>query len=498
MPSDNVRTPMSRVFLIENGAGPANVPAYQGRARALGPSWSFGDRTPVREPDPDRYGGFKIVDSIKGERDLPTLSLENRLQYALSDLLRLAKVGCPLDIQIHFGQCQNPQDFNGGWDKVMVLEIADISNWGTGELGALEQGQDSTVLETVDLTGLDFFEIVQLNITEMGETEIVQEIIAVDICDSVSCGACGIASNGCQVVFALTLTAGGSPGLAAELIFTQDAGATLGETNVTTLAADEDPSDGECIGTRYVVISNDSDSIHYAPIADILAGTETWVEIATGIVAAGSPNALWSSSATESWIAGDGGYVYKITDVTAGATVQTSGSVTSEDLGAIHGIDELNIVAVGANNAVIRTTNGGDTWVSVTGPAVGVVLNAIWMRTELEWFIGDASGQLWYTRDAGVNWTEKTFPGSGAGVVRDIKFATPTVGYLAHDTATPAGRILRTIDGGNSWYVLPEGTGSIPANDRIGALAACGEDVNVVFGGGLDDGGTDGIFVKGA
>jgi photosystem II stability/assembly factor-like uncharacterized protein len=69
---------------------------------------------------------------------------------------------------------------------------------------------------------------------------------------------------------------------------------------------------------------------------------------------------------------------------------------------------------------------------------------------------------------------------------------------MAHDTATPAGRVLRTVDGGQSWYVLPEGAGTIPANDTINAIAACGEDVNVVYTGGLADNATDGILVKGA
>jgi photosystem II stability/assembly factor-like uncharacterized protein len=178
--------------------------------------------------------------------------------------------------------------------------------------------------------------------------------------------------------------------------------------------------------------------------------------------------------------------------------VQHSGSLTTQNLNAIHGLDELNVVAVGNSNAVLVTTNGGDTWSLVIGPAVGIALNAIWMRTEEEWFVGTANGRLYYTRDAGLTWTERTFPGSGAGQVRDIQFATPTVGYMAHDTAVPAGRILRTIDGGHSWYVLPENIGSIPANDRINALSACGEDVNIVYGAGLADDAIDGVIIKGA
>jgi photosystem II stability/assembly factor-like uncharacterized protein len=119
------------------------------------------------------------------------------------------------------------------------------------------------------------------------------------------------------------------------------------------------------------------------------------------------------------------------------------------------------------------------------------------MKSDIEWLVGAADGTLWYTRNSGGTWTQKGFPGSGAGQVRDIQFATGAIGYMAHSTATPAGRVLRTLDGGFSWYVLPEQAGfSIPANDYVGALAACGEDPNLVFGAGLADNAIDGFLVK--
>lgn len=499
MVTDAVRSPFSRVWTIEDQAGPANVPVYQGQGRAMGPSWAFGARTPVREPDPNRYGAFKIVDAIKGERELPTMSLEIRYQYTLSALLAIARRGCPLDAQVHFGKCQDPRDFNLGWDKILVLEGADISNWSTSELGALEQGEDAVINETDDLSALDLYEIKTLGLSEFGATEVIGEVVAVVICDSVSCGACGIPSNGCNTVFAVTITQTGSPGLPAELIYTQNGWTTLGETTVTTLGPTEDPSDLVCVGARLVVVSNDSCSVHYALIANVLTGTETWVENAGGLTCPdGAPNAIYSTSSAHTWVVGDDGYIYFYSDITANAVTQDAGVTTTENLNDIHGIDDQNIVAVGENNAVVLTRNGGETWVAITGPAAGIVLNTVWMHSEDVWFIGAANGNLYYTRDAGVTWTQKAFAGDGAGEVRDIQFSTPTVGYMAHDTATPSGRVLRTVDGGQSWYVLPEGTGSIPANDRINAIAACGEDVNVVYTGGLADDATDGILVKGA
>ena len=379
-----------------------------------------------------------------------------------------------------------------------MLEAADISNWSTNELGALEQGQDALVNETIDMNGFDMFEIKRLGFSTLAAAEVVQEVFDIVICDAISCGVCGIPSTGCQTFFAIQTAAGGSPGLPAELVFSQDGGSTIGETNIGSLGPTEEPDALACVGTYVVVVSEDSCSIHYALSADILDGTETWIENAGGLTCpAGAPRDIFSAGAANTWVVGAGGYIYFYSDITADAVIQDAGNATVQSLNAIHGSDDQNLVAVGNLNAVVRTENGGETWAAVTGPAAGVNLNAIWVRSADEWFVGTANGRLWYTRDGGTTWTEKAFPGNGAGVVRDISFATPTVGYLAHDTAAPAGRILRTIDGGSSWYVLPEGTGSIPTNQRINALASCGEDVNIVYGAGLGAV-TDGIIVKGA
>lgn len=497
-----LKTPQSRVFTIEDRAGPSHAPVYQSLARAQAVSWAQGEVNPIRVPDPNEYGKFIVIDEITGQQGLPGLGVQFRMTRDLSSVLKLIRKGCPLDVQVHIGACKNPQDFNKGWDKVAVLEGARATTYGTDDLGALDSNENAVVNETIPFTGLDYYEIKRIAGSEIAPTEITQQVVGVSICDSRACGECGITSDGCQKVFAITMSAGGSPGLTAQLIYSSDAGATVDATTVTTLAANEDPTGIACVGTRLVVISNESLSLHYEDITDVLNGAASWTEMATGFVATKGPNAIFSRNSSMTWFAGDGGYVYFASDVTAAVTPQTAGTVTVQNLLAIHGYDDLNLVAVGASNAVIVTRDGGITWTLVTGPAAGVALNAVWMRSADEWLIGTAGGQLWYTRDGGVNWTQKAFPNSGSGSVRAIVFSTPTVGYMAHDY-TPAGgvtgRILRTIDGGYSWYVLPEAPGStMPTNDQITALAACDEDPNLVFGGGLAANGTDGILVKAA
>lgn len=487
----------TRLFLIEDRAGPANAPEYQTLSRSLGVSWAQGDLTPIRIPDPDAYGKFITVELQRGQEGLPTLSVESRLTRDQSRLLSLVRKGCAFDVQLHAGVCEDPRDFNGGWEKIYILEGALATSYDTTELGALDSDQDVPVNETVALSGLDYYEIKRLQAAEIASSEIVQEIVGITICDSAQCGECGITSDGCQKVFAVTLSAGGSPGLAAEVIYSGDSGATIGQTNITTLAANQDPNDIACVGSNLVVVSEDSESLHYAATADVLNGDEVWAEVSEGFVSLKGPKAIWSISAVLTWIVGEGGYIYFSDDVTSSVSVQTAGGVTVEDLNDVHAFDESNVLVVGNNNTVLFTTDGGETWTAVTGPNVGVNLNCCWMKSAIEWLVGAADGTLWYTRNSGGSWSAKGFPGSGTGVVRDISFATGAVGYLAHSTATPAGRILRTLDGGFSWYVLPEQAGfSLPANDRINKLVACTEDPNVLFGGGLADDAADGIMVK--
>lgn len=496
--ADPIRSPFSRVFTLADRAGPAAAPIYQGQVRAQALTLGFGDRTRITEPDPDQYGQFQTIDFVKGEADLPTLGLQARYQFTKDEFIRLARAGCPIDVQVHFGKCQDPRDFNGGWDKVLILESADFSSITTDDLGALAAGEDAIVNEAIDLSGLDAYEIKKLSFGELAAAAITKEVIDVSICDSPTCGVCGVTSDGCQHVFAIQLRDAGSPGLPAELIASADGGATIIQSNIDSLGATLDPSAIDCVGRRVAVLSNVDLAVHYADQDDILAATDTWTKNAAGIVAAKGPNDIFSRGTAFTWVVGDGGYIYFYNDITGTPVVQSAGSVTTQNLNAVHFYDDLNGVAVGASNAVVFTTNGGTTWTSVTGPAVGVALNTVWMRSAAEWFIGTAGGRLYYTRNSGSTWTEKAFPGSGAGVVYDIQFATPTVGYLAHTTAAPLGRILRTIDGGASWYVLPEGTGSLPDNDRIVSVVGCASNPDVVFGGGLAANGTDGIFMKGA
>lgn len=492
----------SRVYLIEDRAAPNHKPTYETLARMTGVSISFGDITPVRVPDPKQYGRYIVLDTIQGQPELPTTSLEFRGSRDKSTILAMARKGCAVDVQLHIGSCEDPSDFDGGWEKILAFEGAHLTTYSTDDLGTFDGDGNKNVMETVDIKAEDMYEILPMGFGAQAESTVVMSMIDVTIADTKVCGSCGIASDGCQKVFALQIAVGASPGIAAEVVYTANGGASFGTSIITSLPVNFDPTALEHVGPYLVAISHDDNSINYALTAAILTDTEAWARVATGLITAGKPNAIVSVARDATWIAGDGGYIYKSEDITGGAVAQTSGDVTAQNLKAISAFDDNSLLAGGVSNAILVTRNAGVTWSLISGPSAkaGVTINAVAMLTELEWLVGYDDGALYYTGDGGVTWTAKALPGSLTHIDA-IEFPTRTVGYISGRiaTSTTPARILRTISGGYSWYVVPETEGlTVPSAAKWNGLASCGEDVNLLWAAGIKLAAGDGILVKGA
>lgn len=492
-----LKTGFTRIFSMEGGANPGTRPVYEGEAMAGAVDWSLGDVTPVRIPSRTRYDEFKTVTTLRGALGLPTMSFTARKLMTRSRLLQLARAGCPVTLQIHAGDCGNPADFNFGWTDgfVAVLDLALPTNYSTDALGALEPEARAMVNEDVPWTGQDYYELYPLTWNETATSEITDEVVDIDICDSQTCANCGLPSDGCQVVLALVGESSGSPGIAAAVVYTKNGGASWDKSPISSLGIGDDADALACLNQYVVVVSNGGSSYHYLSLADLTDGLGGFTAVSSLVAA---PNAIDVADGV-GFIACDGGYILRLDQAGETPTTQTDGSITSENLLDIDALDDQNAIAVGANNAVLVTDNGGVIWRLVTGPAPAVQLNTVHMASDQVWHVGDAAGNLHYTRDAGATWTTKSFPGSGNGSVEAVTFINQMVGFLSH-TLAGTGRIFRTIDGGYSWFIQPQtGKGIMPTADKFNEIAACADpNANIVFAGGLGADGQDGIAVKGA
>lgn len=213
----------------------------------------------------------------------------------------------------------------------------------------------------------------------------------------------------------------------------------------------------------------------------------TWTTVNIGGASAGhgavDSGALFALDQGHVWLVSALGYIYFSSDGGASWAAQTSGSLTVENGHAISFMDVNTGMAVFESDVILITTDGGVTWeasTAVTGS--GDDLNTVTHNFGDFWWVGTAGGEFYYSRDMGVTWTIRAFPGSGAGQVTDMAFANELVGYALHNSAAPVGRILVTINGGWTWLPITTST-----NAGLNALSIA-DDSTVYAVGEVEDG----------
>lgn len=493
------QTGWTRVFIIAGRARPDHEPEFMACFRAGSPSKPFGDITDIECPHPSQPGKFVKVGQIRSGDDRATIDLMGKHALDIrSRMLQLGLQGCPLDVFVHYGDCEDLSIYND-FKKILVFEDAGITEWGADDLGTLDDDGQAEVNETSPISAQIIYDYVPLSFSEEAGDVVTNPVIDVVICDDISCGYCVDESDGCQKIYALTNAALGSPAGIPDIVFSLDGGVTWYAHDIDSLLTGEDPNALACVGPYLVVVSNADNALHYTLLADVTFTTDpVFTEVAVGFVPGAGPNDIWSVG-NKAWIVGDNGYVYVLTDPTAGVTVQDAGLATTSPLNAVHALNANFAVAVGDDGVVIVAEDGERWSLTPTNPVgPGINLTSVWVKSKTEWWVTASDGNLYYTLNGGETWVQKAFTGDGAGTTEAIVFATDSIAYLSHTEAGTLGRILGSFDGGNSWIVLPQQPGLIEVNDGFNALAACQVDPKLLVAVGVNENGTDGIIVVGA
>lgn len=485
-----------RVWYVEGGVHPTRSPQYFSIGKFSGdPTQNVGERTKITGPDPNSFNRDISLGSVRGSEERATLSIGARWTVQQSIILGWTRKGCRVDIFALSGMCGNPQDFTEGGEKYTYFPDGQISSHGFENFGAYGNDENNPTNEAVDMTSETYFEYRYMRMDQIGSSVTTREIFTIDVYIGNECENC---PDPCDRVLATMAGASATPGTQPSLLYSGDGGETFIQQTITTLFSNENVVDAEVIGGDVVLLGNTSLSLHWTDIEMLYAGTNTWNETVNGFVAGKNPNAMSSLDARHTWIVGNGGYIYFCTNHKVSVVVQDAGVLTTQHLQAVNALDVNNVLVAGNSNAVLYTRNGGITWQSVTGPAVGVNLGACWMWDTDVWFIGEGSGgsgKLWLTVNAGLTWSQVGLPATYNRIDK-ITFVSQAEGYLS---ARGGGQsyILRTITAGNEWVVLPQGkTGVAVANSYLKDLAVCNKFGNTAFAAGLASNGTAGIIVK--
>lgn len=475
-----------RVFYVEGGVNPARAPQFLAQGKfSSDPTQTIGEETKISAPDPNHFGRDIQVGTMAGAEERATFAIGVRYNSQKSIIQSWKNKRCRIDFFALSGKCGNPQDFTEGGEKWTYFPDGKISSHGFENYSAYGLDENNPTNESVDVTSETYWEFLYMRQDIIGSTVTTRELYTVDVYGGNDCDDCP--ESGDKVLITMA-DASATPGTKPTLLYSSDKGETFSTQIITSLFSNENISGSLLIGGSLVLISNTANGIHWTVAEEIFDGTNTWQDVVSGFVAAKAPNSIHGPDVRHIWIVGDGGYVYFAKNFKTGVEVQDAGVATSQNLNCVHAFDTENVLAVGNSNAVIYTSNGGSTWETVTGPAVGVNLSACWMWDQNTWLVGEGAGgtgKLWMTANSGTTWSQIGLPASYVRI-DDIEFVSEAEGYLTVRSGG-GGYVLRTITAGNEWVVLPNGKKGIPVTSSyFNDIAVTTKFGNLAYAVGLN------------
>lgn len=120
----------------------------------------------------------------------------------------------------------------------------------------------------------------------------------------------------------------------------------------------------------------------------------------------------------------------------------------------IRASDSSSLIVYGQSGHYSVTHNGGNTWLNADQVSPEDINSLVMLSPDAFWIACDAD-RIFKTFDGGETWIEQTSAGpSGSNLTGIDNYYSQTALIVGRSAdSTVAGKILRTTDGGNHWYL---------------------------------------------
>lgn len=452
-----IRQGQRRPYVQFGGARPNNRPYYYGSemnyAKIGSPSMPVrGSVDPMYTRAKDDIDGFDLIGRMTTPPDLPEVPITFRERTGKIPR-HLLGLNCYLTAYVLSGQCESLANFDTGWSGYVKVY--------SGGLVTDRSGNDDTDWESDDAAETEItlrlgaiYPIGGVSFSEKIASTIAREVTDITYASRKVCGQCGPANDGTNWIYAVET---GAAGAAPIVHYSVDGGSSWATSSITPAANAEPIVAIRVMGNYLIAVSAISQAAtqggYYYTTINTVTGvpSSSWVQVDTNFAAGQEPRDMVVLSPQEAYIVGDGGAVWRLTDVPSGPSAASV--VTSVDLARVSADPSGDvIVAVGASATVVKSVNRGQTWSETTTDPGAATLSAVAVLDRVRYWVGNASGAVYYTLDGGETaWTQKLLSLTPTAI-QDIKFVTEEAGYILY-TASSLGRVAATINGGYSWVL---------------------------------------------
>jgi len=161
--------------------------------------------------------------------------------------------------------------------------------------------------------------------------------------------------------------------------------------------------------------------------------------------------------------------------VKASSPVMTDRRLVADNLFDVDFADTENGLATGYYGTILKTTDGGNHWVSIDTGSRELIRRLDMVSVNEAWAVGHR-GSIFHTTDGGLTWQVQM---QEKGIfLRDISFASARAGWAVGQNMT----ILHTTDGGATWQ--KQKLSGYKGRDlpRLGGVTALSETTAVLVG----------------